>query len=702
MDSHKPDLTNILTSTIVKNPNEWKDDKHFMTCYSCQSTFSLFLRRHHCRYCGNIFCYSCCDYSIIIPNYIRDRIEPDDYWNISYYVPSLKAQEERVCKNCYDMIFQKIILHNSIVEMFKSCPSIIEINNNNNNNKYYHLRQYYFEYLRNIQYYLPNHVYTKIDFDMLYKNAEMFVGHSKYITNLIKCIDWDHLSFTIDSEMDIESVEENKILNEKLILKILNTSKSTCTCADIYCTRTCSKELDCEDCLNILYQTYDCLPDSIVARIFEIFGNVPGKSITCYMPLFINFIKINSINKKLNKHIYDLIFRTNNIQHIYYFYWLLKSAIECSDLIEIDRLYVFIRLIDKQLELKMSNEYTFYKQLTLNLDDITKFLIRNFDKVKPISLPYDPNVKLIGVDYDSIVVKDSYTKPVIIRFLTTKGPIKLLFKLESIMNDLVILNLIELFDDSLKKYVSQNFQSISYKAVPLGRNAGMIEIIDKAETIQSMGSEGKSILQYILENNESNIVGNVLDVYTYSLVSYTLQSYFFGLGDRHLENIMITTEGSIFHIDFGFILGRESQPISMSYIRVNSEMIQVLGGRNSERYKLYRKLCSSGLIILRKHIQMMFLLLSQLEYNGRSGNFAIKEIEQFLITRCQPEKTDDTVIAQLYEIIEQSQHVYIDHVRDFLHYHTKEKTVQNSMAQLIGNIYDVYKNIKKPNSSSQF
>jgi len=87
MDSHKPDLTNILTSTIVKNPNEWKDDKHFMTCYSCQSTFSLFLRRHHCRYCGNIFCYSCCDYSIIIPNYIRDRIEPDDYWNISYYVP---------------------------------------------------------------------------------------------------------------------------------------------------------------------------------------------------------------------------------------------------------------------------------------------------------------------------------------------------------------------------------------------------------------------------------------------------------------------------------------------------------------------------------------------------------------------------------------------------------------------------------------
>ena len=41
---------------------QWQPDNHVSECPGCQRRFSLFLRRHHCRCCGRIFCNCCSGY----------------------------------------------------------------------------------------------------------------------------------------------------------------------------------------------------------------------------------------------------------------------------------------------------------------------------------------------------------------------------------------------------------------------------------------------------------------------------------------------------------------------------------------------------------------------------------------------------------------------------------------------------------------
>jgi len=189
--------------------------------------------------------------------------------------------------------------------------------------------------------------------------------------------------------------------------------------------------------------------------------------------------------------------------------------------------------------------------------------------------------------------------------------------------------------------------------------------------------------------NEDKIIGDVVNRYLFSLVSYTLHSYFIGLGDRHLQNIMITNDGSIFHIDFGFILGKDAHPIMCGDIKLNTGMLDVIGGQGSSKYESYLELCSQGTIILRKFFNIFFILLHQIQ------NDTINEsiIEKFIMLRFQPRQTDEAVISEIMAVIQHSNDTYADIIRDFLHFHSQEKTMQNKLSEFIYTTYNVIRNV---------
>ena len=72
-----------------------------------------------------------------------------------------------------------------------------------------------------------------------------------------------------------------------------------------------------------------------------------------------------------------------------------------------------------------------------------------------------------------------------------------------------------------------------------------------------------------------------------------------GVGDRHLDNLLLTPAGALFHIDFGYILGRDPKPLPPP-MKLSREMVEAMGGVHSEHYHEFRKLCYTAFLHLRR------------------------------------------------------------------------------------------------------
>ncbi|KAL8168387.1 hypothetical protein V2J09_009886 [Rumex salicifolius] len=78
---------------VIKPPNEEKDywvpDESVTSCTSCSTNFTAFIRRHHCRNCGDIFCDKCTQG--------RTPLTADE-----------QAQPVRVCDRCMAEVTQRL------------------------------------------------------------------------------------------------------------------------------------------------------------------------------------------------------------------------------------------------------------------------------------------------------------------------------------------------------------------------------------------------------------------------------------------------------------------------------------------------------------------------------------------------------------------------------------------------------------------
>jgi len=247
---------------------------------------------------------------------------------------------------------------------------------------------------------------------------------------------------------------------------------------------------------------------------------------------------------------------------------------------------------------------------------VKKWLSKNGDyhelaHFEPMPLPLTPNVQVIGIKPDSVHVFKSAMAPIKLAFITTqpingKNEYPIIFKTgDDLRQDQLIVQLLELMDNLLKKEI-MDLNLTPYKVLATSTTDGMMQcVVDSKNVADVIEKYGPQSIQSFLKENNPERVGpygirpQVLDRFLRSC----------GIGDRHLDNLLITSNGELFHIDFGFILGRDPKPFPPP-MKVSPEMVEGMGGQNSTHFLQFKSYCCTAYNILRKSSSLILNLIA--------------------------------------------------------------------------------------------
>ena len=239
-------------------------------------------------------------------------------------------------------------------------------------------------------------------------------------------------------------------------------------------------------------------------------------------------------------------------------------------------------------------------------------------------LPINPQLKVKGAISSKCTVFKSAKCPVKYSFNVTedtkqnnhnddKDHISIMFKYgDDLRQDQLILQMIN-YMDSLLKNVHLDFQFTIYKTLATSKSDGFVEFVPNSTTIYDI-IKTKTMREYYLElsNHNDTVYNQKLENYINSCAGYCVVTYLLGIGDRHLQNLMIDKNGRLFHIDFGYILGKDPKPLPPP-IKLCKEMVELMGGKGSKGFNDFQQKCVNAYWVLRENarviVNMFYLMI---------------------------------------------------------------------------------------------
>jgi hypothetical protein len=216
---------------------------------------------------------------------------------------------------------------------------------------------------------------------------------------------------------------------------------------------------------------------------------------------------------------------------------------------------------------------------------------------------------------------------------------------------------------------------LTYDIVAQSRTEGCIEVIPNAKSINEIKYEfpiqyAPGFLAKALEENREKVMNNLVE----SCAGACLYSYVLALGDRHLDNLMMTDQGDIFHVDFGYIFGKD--PHQNKYtppkIRLDGCVVHALGGVGSPYYDRFEKLCLKGFVDLRRASTILIRGLYYFKYsrlpslvNASKFKTRLKRLKSQLMW--EQELSESGAVLKFKDILEESRNHFLQPLVEVLH-----------------------------------